>query len=44
MTKYTIIDVKNIIPVEQTATTIEAIEEDLNNGTFLPVSLTTFVS
>lgn len=33
MSKYTIEDVAHIIPVAQTATTIEAVEEYLNNGT-----------
>lgn len=33
MSKYTIADVANIIPVEQTASTVEAIEDYLNNGT-----------
>lgn len=33
MSKYTIADVGHIIPVEQTATTIEAVEAYLNKGT-----------
>lgn len=36
MNKYTIADVANIIPVEQTAATITAIEDYLNNGTIPP--------
>lgn len=36
MSKYTINDVKHIIPVEQTQNVKEAIEEYLNNGTIPP--------
>lgn len=36
MSKYTINDVSHIIPVDQTATTIEAIEKYLNEGVIPP--------
>lgn len=36
MSKYTIEDVKTIIPVEQTQSVKEAIEDYLNNGTIPP--------
>lgn len=36
MSKYTINDVSHIIPVEQTAITIEAVEKYLNEGVIPP--------